>query len=89
MKAMKNMKLEDVAISEKVGAGGGMTSKSQNHEKGVSKSLDNEGLGDMMKAGENNGGLEKPLDDAVSESVHCTIISLLPWNPSHMLVVCS
>lgn len=64
MKAMKNMKLEDVAISEKVGAGGGMTSKSQNHEKGVSKSLDNEGLGDMMKAGKNNGGLEKPLDDA-------------------------
>ena len=34
-------------------------------EKGVSKSLDNEGLGETLKAGKNNGGLKKPFDDGV------------------------
>ena len=44
-------------------------------KKGFSKSLANVGLGETLKAGKNDGGLKKPLDDAVSESVCCTIIS--------------
>ena len=45
--------------------------------KGFSKSLANVGLGETLKAGKNNGGLKKPFDDAVSESVCCTIIRYL------------
>ena len=38
-------------------------------KKGVSKGLDNGGLGDILKADTNQGGLEKPLYDDVSGSV--------------------
>ena len=64
------------AEKEDYGGGGGggelddgLTAELKDYmtEKGVSKRLDDEGLGDiMLKVGKHNGGLEKPLDDGVS-----------------------
>ena len=87
------------AEKEEYGGGGGKHDDGLKAEfkhymtkKGVSKSLDNEGLGETLKAGKNKGGLEKPLDDSVSESVCCTIMSASKLTIlnilSHMLVVC-
>ena len=82
------------AEKEEYGGGGGKLDDGLKDmtKKGVSKSLDNEGLGETLKAGKNKGGLEKPLDDAVSESVCCTIMSASKLTIlnilSHMLVVC-
>ena len=80
------------AEKEDYGGGGGklddgLKAELQHYmtKKGVSKSLDNEGLRKTLKAGMNNGGLEKPLDDAVSESVCYTASELMLLNIlSHM-----